>query len=80
MIRFDKKQNPKIENQLSRGRVLLFKLTGILFSLFILFLLELSLRVFKYGSNLNLFIEYPNNKEYLVFNPDASKKYFTNKA
>jgi tetratricopeptide (TPR) repeat protein len=80
MIRFDKKQNPKIENRLSRGRVLLFKLTGILLSLFILLLLELSLRIFKYGSNLSLFIEYPNNKDYLVFNPDASKKYFTNKA
>ena len=80
MIRFDKKQNPKIENQLSRGKVLLFKLTGIFFSFIILLLLELSVRIFKYGSNLNLFIEYPNNKEYLVFNSNASKKYFTNKA
>jgi tetratricopeptide (TPR) repeat protein len=80
MIRFDNKHNPKIENRLSRGRVIFFKITGILLSLFILLLLELSLRIFKYGSNLNLFIEYPNNKDYLVFNPDASKKYFTNRA
>jgi tetratricopeptide (TPR) repeat protein len=80
MIRFDNKQNSKIENPLSRGRVIFFKITGILLSLFILLLLELSLRIFKYGSNLNLFIEYPNNKDYLVFNPDASKKYFTNRA
>jgi tetratricopeptide (TPR) repeat protein len=80
MIRFDNKHNPKIENRLSRGRVILFKITGILLSLFILLLLELSLRIFKYGSNLSLFVEYPNNKDYLVLNPDASKKYFTNRA
>jgi tetratricopeptide (TPR) repeat protein len=80
MIKFDKKLNLKTESQLSGGRVLLFKFSGIFFSFFILLLLELSLRIFKYGSNLNLFIEARNNKEYLVFNPDASKKYFTNQA
>ncbi|MDB5018466.1 MAG: hypothetical protein JWQ84_3298 [Mucilaginibacter sp.] len=43
----------------------------------IIFLIELGLRMLNYGDNLNLFIEYTGNKEYLVFNPDASKKFFT---
>ena len=46
-------------------------------SLLILFLLELFLRIFNYGDNYSLFIAYKGNKDYLVFNPDASKKFFT---
>jgi tetratricopeptide (TPR) repeat protein len=42
--------------------------------------LELSLRIFHYGNNLKLFVQFPENKDYLVLNPDASKKYFTNQA
>jgi hypothetical protein len=80
MIKVDNKQNYTVENRASRGRILLFKISGILLSLFILLLLELSLRIFKYGNNLSLFVEFPENKDYLVLNPDASKKYFTNQA
>ena len=40
-------------------------------------LLEFCLRLFGYGYNFDLFIEYQPNKDFLVFNPDASKRYFT---
>lgn len=39
-------------------------------------ILEISLRIFNYGHNLSLFIEYPHDKTFLVMNPDASKRYF----
>lgn len=34
--------------------------------------------MFHYGADLNLFIEYPLDKNYLYLNPDASKRYFIN--
>ncbi|WP_221622033.1 hypothetical protein [Larkinella knui] len=43
-------------------------------------MVEVSLRVFHYGYDLRLFIDYPDDKNYLVFNPHASKKYFANQA
>ncbi len=43
----------------------------------ILVLAEVLLRVCGYGDNLNLFIEYPHDSRYLVFNPRASRRYFT---
>jgi tetratricopeptide (TPR) repeat protein len=43
----------------------------------IICLTELLLRTIHYGNNLDLFIEYPGNKDFLVFNPAASKRYFT---
>jgi tetratricopeptide (TPR) repeat protein len=58
-------------------RILLFKLISILIPFLILFLIEISLRIFHYGYNPDLFIEYPADKNFLVFNPEASKKYFT---
>jgi tetratricopeptide (TPR) repeat protein len=58
----------------------LFKAISILLPFLILFLFEISLRIFHYGNDFRLFIEYPENKNYLVFNPDASKQYFTNQA
>jgi tetratricopeptide (TPR) repeat protein len=62
----------------SKKRVILFKgISIILVPLLILFLIELLLRIFNYGNNLSLFIEYKGDKDYLVFNPDASKKFFT---
>jgi tetratricopeptide (TPR) repeat protein len=78
MINSVNERNSEMEHRLSRGRVILFKISGILISFFILILIELSLRVFHYGNTLKLFVEFPENKNYLVFNPDASKKYFTN--
>jgi hypothetical protein len=59
-------------------RIILFKgISIVLVPLLILFLLELFLRIFNYGNNYSLFIEYKGDKDYLVFNPDASKKFFT---
>ncbi|MDB4924026.1 tetratricopeptide repeat protein [Mucilaginibacter sp.] len=64
--------------QVSKNRTLLFKVIGILLPFLLLFFIEILLRVFNYGYNLSLFIEDKNDKNYLVFNPDASKKYFLN--
>jgi lysophospholipase L1-like esterase len=62
----------------SKKRIILFKgISIILIPLLILFLIEFFLRIFNYGNNLSLFIEYKGDKDYLVFNPDASKKFFT---
>src|SRR5258706_4149651 len=57
----------------SRLRIILFKV--IAFILPVLFL-EGGLRLFGYGYNTNLFIEYPADHRYLIMNPDASRKYF----
>lgn len=66
-------------NVLSRKNIILFKVISIVvIPLLILLLAELSLRVFHYGDNLNLFIEAPNDARYWMMNPDASKRYFTN--
>lgn len=39
-------------------------------------LLECGLRLFHYGYDPGLFIEYPQDKDYRFLNPDASKRYF----
>ncbi|MDB5010758.1 MAG: hypothetical protein JWQ06_1547, partial [Mucilaginibacter sp.] len=63
---------------LSKKRIVLFKgISIILIPLLILLLIEVSLRVFHYGYNFNVFVESSEDHDYLVFNPDASKKYFT---
>ena len=46
----------------------------------VLFLLEMGLRIFHYGYDTSLFMEYPRDQRYLVLNPNASKKYFTDPA
>jgi tetratricopeptide (TPR) repeat protein len=50
----------------------------LLLSAGILALAEVLLRVRGYGDNLDLFIEYPHDNRYLIFNPKASRRYFTN--
>ncbi|QIP15641.1 hypothetical protein G8759_24910 [Spirosoma aureum] len=62
----------------SAKRIIFFKLLSILSSIVLLYILEFSLKVFRYGHDLRLFIEAPENKNFLQLNPDASKKYFTN--
>ena len=59
---------------------LAFKCIAILLPLFILVLIEFSLRIFQYGNNLELFIDAPGNSDFLVLNPAASKRYFINPA
>jgi tetratricopeptide (TPR) repeat protein len=62
----------------SKKRILLFKGISItLVPLLILLFFELVLRLFHYGHNLNLFVEYKSDSQYLVFNSAASKRYFT---
>lgn len=62
----------------SSTRITLLKIASILVSFLFLILVEALLRIFGYGHNVNLFVECPEDKDYYVLNPDASKKYFTN--
>ena len=64
----------------SRKRTVWFKAVSLLLSLLLLVLLEAGLRIFHYGYDTNLFMEYPRDQRYLVLNPNASRKYFTDPA
>ena len=64
----------------SKKKVVLFKAISILLPFLVLILLEVALRIFHYGHDLSLFREYPGNKNFLVLNPDASKRYFNDPA
>jgi tetratricopeptide (TPR) repeat protein len=64
----------------SRKRVVLFKAIAVLLPFLILILLEVALRIFHYGHDLSLFIEDPRDKNFLVLNPNAAKRYFTDPA
>ncbi|MDR1919030.1 MAG: hypothetical protein LBQ65_05215 [Tannerellaceae bacterium] len=66
----------KDEHTIKR-RETIFKVIALLLPFLVIVLMELSLRVFHYGYHLDLFIEYPPNPDYLVLNPHASKRYFT---
>src|SRR6202035_3357538 len=70
---------PGLQNKkpLSKKRIILFRTISILIPFIVIFLTELLLKTIHYGNNLDLFIEYPGNKDFLVFNPAASKRYFT---
>ena len=46
-------------------------------SLFVLFLVEVGLRVFNYGHNTSLFIKDPLDDRFMVMNTYASEKYFS---
>jgi len=61
-------------------RVVLFKAIAILLPFLLLILLEVALRIFHYGHDLSLFMEYPGDKNFLVLNPNASKRYFNDPA
>jgi tetratricopeptide (TPR) repeat protein len=61
----------------SKRRIASFRVIAILMPFLALFLLELSLRVFHYGHELGLFMEYPGDQRFLVLNPHASKRYFS---
>ena len=63
-----------------RSDPLLFKAIAVLLPFIFLALFEIVLRIFDYGNSTDLFIEYPANKNFLVLNPDASKKYFVNQS
>ncbi|MDR1161214.1 MAG: hypothetical protein LBK45_02640 [Tannerellaceae bacterium] len=61
---------------LSTKKTILFKGMALLSPFLLLLLVEVCLRICQYGYNFDLFMEYPPNKEYYLFNPDASKRYF----
>jgi len=69
-------QNSSPDKPVSRKRIWIFRGIAILIPFLLLSLLELSLRLFHYGYDTSLFIESPTDKNYLVLNPDASRKYF----
>jgi len=54
----------------------IYKTVAFLLPFIFLFLIELSMRLFGYGYNVDLFIE-DETGEYYLMNPDISKKYFT---
>lgn len=68
----------KAEVSISRRRMRLFKLIGLLLPLGVLLLLEGGLRLFHYGQDQRLFITAPEDARYFVMNPDAAKQYFPN--
>lgn len=59
-----------------KRRKLLLTLITIALPFVILLVLELALRLFSYGYDYRLFTEDKQDKDYLVMNQDASKKYF----
>ncbi|MDR3141552.1 MAG: hypothetical protein LBU37_07505 [Tannerellaceae bacterium] len=65
------------KTHISRKRIALFKGIGILLPFLLLLLAEVCLRIGHYGYNLDLFVPYQPNKEYYLFNPEASTRYFT---
>lgn len=73
-----KKQILKERSVRKPNRIIAFRMISILFPFLLLFLVEIVLRSFHYGNDLSLFIEYPQDKNYLFLNPDASKRYFSN--
>jgi tetratricopeptide (TPR) repeat protein len=62
---------------LTTKKTILFKGIALLLPFLFLLLAEAGLRICRYGYNVELFIEYPPDKAYYQFNPDASKRYFT---
>ena len=62
--------------KVSKKRLLLFRLIGFLIPVFILVVLEIILRLCNYGYDYSLFKEDSADRNYLVMNQDASKKYF----
>ncbi len=63
--------------RLPRTRLWLFRTIAVVLPLLLLLVLEGGLRLFGYGYDPSLFIAVAGNEDYLVFNPDASKRYFT---
>jgi tetratricopeptide (TPR) repeat protein len=59
---------------------LILKCIASLLPVLLLVLIELSLRAFHYGNNLELFIDAPDKSDYLVLNPAAARRYFINPA
>ncbi len=75
-----KEPNQMNKHAIPKRKLLLFKIIGVLSPFALLLLLEVILRLFNYGYNPDLFVEYKQDNNYLVLNPEASKRYFNNQA
>ena len=72
-----KKEVKTPEKKLSSSKKRIFWITTISLPFLILILLELSLRIFNYGGNLDLFIDGPEGYEnYSRCNPNVARRYF----
>jgi tetratricopeptide (TPR) repeat protein len=58
------------------NNIIWFKLIAIVIPFVFLFLAEVALQVFHIGQDLSLFIEHPENSDYLILNPNISRRYF----
>ncbi|MFY0626731.1 MAG: hypothetical protein JXR07_10560 [Reichenbachiella sp.] len=67
----------KNETIANSSRSMLIKAIAISLPIIFLLFVEFLLSIFNYGNNFDLFQPYSGNSDYLVFNRDASKKYFT---
>ncbi|UII77213.1 hypothetical protein LV716_05425 [Flagellimonas sp. HMM57] len=65
--------------KLGKRKVRIFKMAAMLLVFLLLFLVEVALRVVNYGTDYPLFVQAKGNPEFLVMNPNISKKYFGNK-
>lgn len=64
-------------NQIKGKKLVVFKLLALLFPFVLLILMEISLRIFNYGHNTDLFIRDPHDDRFMVMNYYASEKYFS---
>ena len=80
MKRTEKSREVNPMDRYSWKKKLVFKCIAIFLPILLLLLIEFSLRIFHYGNDLELFIDAPGNPNYLVLNPAASRRYFTNSA
>lgn len=72
------KSDSNSKNQdLSKKKTLIFKLGAILFSIVLLIVFEIMLRLVGYGNSYDLFIEDKTDTSNWVINPEVSKKYFS---
>ena len=68
------------QDQPKGKKLLLFKALAFLTPVVLLLFLEVTLRMFGYGDNTDLFVKYPPDERYMVMNFDASAKFFTDTA
>lgn len=75
----NKRESHKQFDHIDLKRKKIFNFILFLFPFFILFLIEVTLRILGYGENYNLFKDYSfSGKSYRVSNHDFGKKYFNN--
>lgn len=73
----DLKKNDHVTGkQLSRKKLLIFKISAVILALIFVILLEFVLRAAGYGTDYPLFVEAENQPGYLHMNPNVSSKYF----